>query len=424
MDVLIMPMGSAGDHHPLMGVGVGLGRRGHRVTVYTHGHFQTAVENAGLEYVEIGDAAEYRAVMQDPDLWHPVRGFKAVMGNRMMPEFMRRQYQAIADRQSARPIVVLAGSLALGARVAREKLDFLLVTAHLQPMVLRSCVEPPASPAGQFPSWLPRWFIGGFFWLADTVFIDPVVRTMIEPLRRDLGLPPVRRYLRDWWHSPDLTLGLFPAWFGTAPDWPADVRLTDFPLYDERGNAPLPDAVRSFLDSGPPPVVVTFGSAMQHGHAPFAAAVEACRQLGRRAVLLTPYAHQVPATLPPGIAHFDYVPFSQLLPHAAALVHHGGIGTCAQALATGVPQLLMPLAHDQPDNGHRLEKLGVARTLYPRRFTAAKVAQVLGEMLSDPKIADTCRNVAKRLDGIDPTRAACDRIEEAAGRRSVPSLLH
>ena len=69
----------------------------------------------------------------------------------------------------------------------------------------------------------------------------------------------------------------------------------------------------------------------------------------RRAIFLSRHREHIPANLPPTIRHFDFIPFSQLLPHASALVHHGGIGSCSQALASGVRQVIMPMAHDQPD---------------------------------------------------------------------------
>jgi UDP:flavonoid glycosyltransferase YjiC (YdhE family) len=98
--------------------------------------------------------------------------------------------------------------------------------------------------------------------------------------------------------------------------------------------------------------------------------VDACRRLGRRGLLLSRYRDQLPADLPPGVRHFDYVPLSRVLPRAAALVSHGGIGTLSQALAAGIPQLIMPLGFDQFDNAARLGRLGVAATLTPRPSVA------------------------------------------------------
>jgi len=262
--------------------------------------------------------------------------------------------------------------------------------------------------------WLPPWAVRGLWRLADRAFIDPIMASVVEPLRRDLGLPRVRRYMNGWLDSPDRVVGLFPDWFASAPDWPPQVRLTGFPLFDERTAAGLPGDVQRFLDAGERPVVVTFGSGMRQGAAYFAAAAAALGRLGRRGLLLTPFREQVPAALPPGVEYVPYVPFSQLLPHAAALVHHGGIGTCAQGLAAGVPQVVMPLAHDQPDNAARLRRLGVSRTLPPKRFHGPALAGVLAELLACEATGKACRDVAQRFVGTDPVGETCRLIEDVA----------
>src|SRR5207248_1745452 len=81
-----------------------------------------------------------------------------------------------------------------------------------------------------------------------------------------------------------------------------------------------------FLAGGGPPLVFTPGTAAHDQRRFFAESAEACRRLGRRALLLTRFRGQLPARLPEGVRHADYLPFSRLLPHAAALVHHGGGG--------------------------------------------------------------------------------------------------
>ncbi len=413
MHALLIPFGSSGDVHPFVGLAAALKRRGQRVTVATNGYFRPLVEREGLEFVELGTAEEYLQAMQHPDLWHATRGFQAVMSTPGMQDALRGQYELVRDRAVPGETVVVAGSLAFGARVAREKLDIPLVTVHLQPTVLLSAVDPPALVPGV--AWLPTAAVRAVYWLADSLILDPVVARVIEPLRRDLGLPRARHYLHGWWNSPDRVIGLFPEWFAHAPDWPPQLRLTGFPLFDESTAAGLPAEVRRFLDAGEPPVVATFGSGMRQGAAYFAAAADALGRLGRRGILLTPFREQVPAELPPGVVHFDYVPFSQLLPHAAALVHHGGIGTCAQGLAAGVPQVVMPLSHDQPDNANRLRRLGVGRALPPRRFRGPELAAVLDELLRSEPTAKACRAVADRFRGTDPLGDTCRLIEELAG---------
>jgi UDP:flavonoid glycosyltransferase YjiC (YdhE family) len=174
----------------------------------------------------------------------------------------------------------------------------------------------------------------------------------------------------------------------------------------------MPAEVERFLDAGDPPIIFTPGSGNLHGRAFFEASVEACERLGRRGLLLTRFAEQVPQSLPKTIRYFDFIPFSQVLPRSAALVHHGGIGTCAQGLAAGVPQLVMPMSFDQPDNAARLRRLGVATALSPRHYRGPAVAQALAELLGSLAVAARCREVARRFHGARPLDETCRLIEE------------
>ena len=181
-----------------------------------------------------------------------------------------------------------------------------------------------------------------------------------------------------------------------------------------------PDGVRIAyheVGAGDPPIVFAPGSGNRQARRFFSAACDACRRLGRRGVVLSRYSEHLPAPLPPGVWHAGYAPFSAVLPRAAALVHHGGIGTSAQALAAGRPQLVMPMTFDQPDNAARLTRLGVARTLAPERFTGAAVARELAALLGAAAVARRCAEIARRFDGVDPVGRTCDVIE-ACGRQA------
>jgi UDP:flavonoid glycosyltransferase YjiC (YdhE family) len=287
-----------------------------------------------------------------------------------------------------------------------------LVTGHLQPTAFRSAYE--AGP--EHRPFSGRWLLGVRKrlrdWLIDVLFLDRIFGPEINALRAGLGLPRVRRPLYQWWHSPQRVLGLFPDWFAPPqPDWPPQTRLTGFPLYDD-GELEMPVAAEDFLAGGSPPIVFTPGSAMRHGRAFFAESAAACESLGRRGILLTRYREQVPDNLPKGVQHFDYLPLSQVLPHAAALVSHGGIGTVAQALAAGVPQLVMPMAFDQFPNAARLEGLGVARTLQASAYRARTVAGALSDLLSSGDVAKNCQTIARKFPERNSLQAACAAIEE------------
>jgi UDP:flavonoid glycosyltransferase YjiC (YdhE family) len=410
---LLVPLGSAGDIHPFIGLGLALRERGHDVTVITGGHAEALLRRVGLPFRPIGTDEEYRAMVADPAVWHPRKGFAIMM--KWIAILLPRVYEAVAALYEPGRTVVAAGSLGLGARVAQEKLGVPLATVHLAPGVFYSAYEPPVMEGLPMPAWLPRAVKRLMFRLVDALLVDRALAGPVNAFRASLGLPPVRHIYGRWVHSPQRVLGLFPDWYAPPqPDWPAQVRLTGFPLYDESGAAELPSEVDRFLDTGEPPLVFTPGSAMATGHDFFAAAVEACRLLGRRGLLLTRYPEQLPADLPDGVRHFDYVPFSRVLPHSAALVHHGGIGTTAQGLAAGVPQLLMPMSYDQPDNAARLRRLGVGASLRRPEFRGPAVAEALERLLGSEDMAKNCRAAAGRLQNARAVERACEELEGLA----------
>ena len=173
-----------------------------------------------------------------------------------------------------------------------------------------------------------------------------------------------------------------------------------------------------FLSAGEPPIVFTPGSAHQNAHDFWLAAVDACRRLKRRGMLLTRHAEQIPDNLPEGVRHFSYVPFSEVLDRCAALVYHGGIGTLSQALAAGIPHVIMPMAHDQPDNAVRIKCLNVGDYLWPNQFRGPRLANMLERILGSAEVRSACRKYADLLRGDDAIAKTCEVID-AVSRESV-----
>jgi UDP:flavonoid glycosyltransferase YjiC (YdhE family) len=232
--------------------------------------------------------------------------------------------------------------------------------------------------------------------------MQPLALPDVEAARSARGLPALERSIfLDWIHSPLLSIALFPASFAAAtPEWPHPHLHAGFPLYDDDAGSGLDSALAQFLDAGPPPVVFTAGTAMHDARAFFADAVDASVALGLRALLLAQDAAQLPEVLPPGVIHVPYAPFSLLLPRARALVHHGGVGTLAQALRAGLPQLAVPQAYDQFDNASRLVALGVAQAVFPGEDgTRLPLRDALSALLADTSVPAACARVAADLDG-------------------------
>lgn len=412
MRFLMTPVGSSGDVHPYIGIGRMLRDRGHDVAIMTAAPFETMVVRAGLTFYPTISAEEYDRVTRNPNLWHRREGLRIVMSE--VGKWIGVAYKLLAA--TYRPGTVLVGhGLSFATRLYEEKYQVPAATLHLAPSIFRSDHAQPAfSPGRDLSNW-PRWFKRALWWTIDRFLIDPMVVPSVNEFRRELRLPPVHRVMRDWVHSPRLVVGLFPDWFAPRqPDWPASLQLTGFPLYDEsdRPQAIAPGLER-FLRHGTPPIVFTPGSANQVAETFFREAVAACERLKRRALLLTRYESQLPP-LPDGVHHERYVPLSAVLPRCAAIVHHGGIGTLAQGLAAGIPQVTMPMGFDQPDNATRLARLGVGRWVMPEEFTRDTVAATLHELLGNPKVTDACAQWAVKLRDEHAVARTCELLERIA----------
>jgi rhamnosyltransferase subunit B len=413
MTILLLTIGSHGDVHPFIGLGIALKQRGHRVRVIVNPHFADLVTQAGLELIPLGVAEDFTTLRENPDLWHPRKGFKTVFT--AVADGLRPIYEAVTQNYIAGETVIAASSLAFGARVAQDKFNLPLATIHLAPAVFRSTIAPPKLPGLFMPAWLPRTFKELLFTLGDHLVIDRLICPTLNKFRAEVGLPPVHGIIKNWWNSPTRVIGLFPDWFAPPQsDWPPQTRLTGFPLFDEHTIRPLSADVQNFLAAGDAPIVFTPGSAMHHADDFFRASLAACLKLNRRGILLSTHAGHIPPNLPPTVRHFSYIPLSQLLPKSAAVIHHGGIGTSAQSLAAGIPQIVCPFTHDQPDNADRLQRLGVAKIILPRRYRTAKVAATLSDLLNDPAATARCTQIARKFIGSDPITETCQLIESLA----------
>jgi rhamnosyltransferase subunit B len=410
-NILIATIGSHGDVHPIMALGLGLQQRGHCVTLIASTYFETLVRDAGLDFIGLGRPEDYAQTVENPDLWHPTKAFEVVVNYGIRPS-IRPVYDIIA-RQDRDNTIVVASSLVFGARIAHEKLGVPLVTHHLQSSLIRSVYDPAVNGNIVLPGWWPHWLIRAYYRFLDIAFMDRLLAPETNRVRAEVGLLPIKSLFGDWMHSPQKVLCLFPDWFAPPqPDWPANSEMVGFIRYDGAETSTIPPELEAFLQAGEPPIVFTPGTAMQHGRSFFIASVQAAQTMGKRALLLSRHRDHIPADLPDTIGYFEYAPFSQVLPRAAALVYHGGIGTLAQAMAAGIPHLVMPLSHDQPDNARLVERLGVGTKLLPKEYKTAAVVQKLNHLLTSTTVQANCQEFAHRIDFDQSLARACEVIEQ------------
>lgn len=413
--IVLTTVGSLGDVHPFLAIALGLQARGHRAIVATCVTHRKKVEGLGLEFRPLRPDADS---LSDPVVMSRYmglrRGTERVFTDWLMPAIRESYEDTLAATQGADLLVSHAVTCA--TRLVAEKQGIPWVSTMVSPAGFFSASAPPIIPG--FPELSrilrklgpgPTEVVGRFLARVTRRWAGHWFR-----LRREIGLPPapeVNPLIEG--HSPGLHLALFSPVLATIqPGWPPQTLVTGFPFLDRDGEAGLPHELARFLDSGPPPIVFTLGSSA----APIAGrfyeqSAEAARRLGRRAVLITGGPPVALPSLSEGVAAFDYAPFGALFPRAAAVVYPGGVGTTGLVMRAGRPSLVVPHAHDQPDNADRLTRLGAARTIYRRHYTAERASAELGRILDDrefERIASEIGSAVSREDGVSKT---CDALE-------------
>ena len=313
--------------------------------------------------------------------------------------------------------------LTYAAPVLAEKKGLLWLSTALQPMIFFSRYDPPVlAPAPWLAALRP---LGPRVNGALLSLLKRFSRSWGDPvraLRRGLGLDPGRDPLFEGHHSPYGVLALYSGLFARPqPDWPQRVTMCGFPFLDEDlDGKPVDARVEAFLASGEQPVVFTLGStAVRIAGDFYGRAAEAARLMGRRAVLLKGDGVEALKTLPAGILAVPSAPYHILFPRASAVVHSGGIGTTAQALRAGVPQLIAPFAHDQYDNAARVERMGVGRQC-KRTATALELAATLSRFLDDDAIKNRASQVGAAIRAENGIKTACDAIEGVLASKPCP----
>ena len=397
--IVLTSVGSLGDLHPFIAIGLGLKARGHDAVIATGERFRSKIAALGLGFRPLRPDSD---MLDDPStMGHYMSlrtGTERVIREWLMPVLRDSYEDTLAAAEGADLLVAHVTTFATRLVAEREGIPW--VSTMVSPAGFGSIYDLPLLPG--YPELTRRLrFLGPAFWGPVRRAAKWATRHWAKPwydLRRDLGLPPANEPnpIVDG-QSPLLHLALFsPHLAAKQRDWPVQTVVTGFPFFDGDVESGLPPELARFLDEGPPPIVFTLGSSS----APIAGrfyedSISAANRLGRRAVFILGDPKVKPPSLPPGMAAFPYAPFSKLFPRAAVIVYPGGVGSTGLAMAAGRPALVVPHAHDQPDNADRLTRMGVARMIYRRRYTAARATIELERLLDDPGVREAGRGGAR-----------------------------
>lgn len=386
-NILLLTQGTWGDIFPFVQIGNTLKSRGHAVTLLSHRIFAEKISRCGFDSDSVINIDTFEE-------WNKNKKLPDTMVSRLMhmKEQMGWIYEIIRDHNALpNSILVSHFGLHLAVQMAVDKFKTPCLSVYTAP-----------------------------YFMLNTAIHEEHYRehgATLNGIRASIGLPPVNDW-RAWVRSAVRnSIGLWPEWFAPQePDWPTEVELVGFVSNDEM--RPMPTAVEDFLVSGDAPILVNHGSSRPKTNY-FKICADACKRLGRRALLVTQYDELVKDALGEGVMHCKYLHFPSVMPYMAAVIHHGGVGTSGQSLAAGVPQLVMADGSDRHDNGLRMQRLGVAEYLPPFRWRADLIAESL-RRLTATSVAEECRYYSARSREFDSVERTCDVIENFAAPHVMP----
>lgn len=386
LNVIIVALGTMGDLNPLLQIGVKLRALGNKVTILTDATKEPFVCKCGLEYHCVLSEQEWQSFIGHSGLWDRLTSDAIVYRHLMLPTVL--PIVSFVEEAILESKTLLVGDVkTLGLRIANEKFNVPLVNIHLAPEYSNSF--------GEF----------------ENQSHEITVLKQLNHLRARFGLlEPVRELTMNWAAKCNLRINAYPQWFhGISNTEYANSEWFDF-IFDEQAGEALPDDVDIFIKGGAAPVVFTLGTGLGIVDRFFKAAGEVCNLLNLRAIFLCKEAVHIPQRLPDSVLVKKYLPMSQLLKRCRAIVHHGGVGTTAQAFRAGLPQIVMPMAFDQFGNAVRVSDLKTGFTLPMHQLDASQLKLTLEKLLGDEMIAQQCHRLAASFQGNAAAEAIAKRI--------------
>jgi sterol 3beta-glucosyltransferase len=417
MKITIATVGTRGDVQPYLALGLGLQAAGHQVQIATDPLFQSFIESRGLGFATVN--ADPRQAMQE-DMrqvgGNPVRLLRWI-DEQFTP--LARQYFIDMQAATQDADVVLVSALAFAAMHVAQARGIPSLATYLYP------ISPTRAFPGMAASSLPPWLtqLGWVNWWSFRLYNMGFFRMtlpVINQLRQEiLDLPPV-----PWSYYTRIDISDVPIIYGYSQyvlpkptDWGEQLHVTGYWFLPEMDYQP-PGELTAFLDQGPKPVYIGFGSMLDvEATRTTQIVLEALQLTGQRAILHGGWSELGARDLPANVLRIGDVPHSWLFPRMAAVVHHGGAGTTAAGLRAGVPSVIVPYFGDQPFWARAVHQLGASPAPIPRlKLSAGKLADALREATQDHAILQASSRLGAKIQTEQGVQNAVELINQYLSR--------
>jgi sterol 3beta-glucosyltransferase len=377
MRAIFTNFGSRGDFAPLLSLAHELSGHGFEPVFAVPEFAQELVRSSGFEFTAIGAAsladlrdrinllwatnpASYAKASELSDLFAPFRSY--------FPEVLERLSRACEDGA-----VLISGPAQPVARIVHEITGIPFIS--IQVCHFGGSGGPVLRAAGDF---------------------------LVNSFRRDVGLPPIKDPLTLGANSPQLTIyAMSPRLRPRPEDWPAHYQMTGF-FFSPESQPQLDPALVNFVDAGPSPVVLTFGSMIHEDVEKLRTTiVEAIHLSGSRAVVQGFRAgNSCLHNSDPDIYWADFIPHAWIFPKCACVVQHGGAGTSAVLFRAGIPGIFVPHGDffDQRYWGQLACELGCAvPPIVYADLTAKNLSEAIRRSIDDQRVRQAAADLAVNI---------------------------
>jgi rhamnosyltransferase subunit B len=388
MDVVVTSFGSDGDFNPLLAIAGALVRQGSRVTFVANPFYERRIKITGSRFVAAGNFLDVFGALKSNPRYLRAPGGMAAVWNGLIAPSIRTIYPIVRDTvQEAGATAVVSHFVSYGGAWAAKATGVrsVIVTTSASGWISR--YQPLI-----FGNWRAPRIAQSLLTMVIRGTGQVLLRRALSRLAVEIGAPT-----HDVGRTADLNLGVWPEWFRPrAADDPPRSQMCGFVFGDSDSLEPLSARVKSFLAAGDPPIVASFGSAASlHAADRYRAVANACQKLGRRCLLIGPSADTVADT--PNVMVIASAPYAKVFPAASMIVHHGGFGTCAEALRAGKPSLVTPFAFDQFDTAARVHDSALGQWFAGEPRNVGALAAALDSTLRDTAAVIAARNAGLKI---------------------------
>ncbi len=418
--IIISALGSRGDIHPFLAIAIEFKNRGSsNITFLVNDYYHDLVVEHGFKHISIGTKENQIEFINDQRIWDTRYDVAALGWDRTIRPAIETAYKVVEDAHKSGDKVLVIGlqHIMNGALMAAEVFDLPSVNMTLSPqLVITHADLLPSTPIKHHSfDWLSKNIKQKFINRVRSISLKVVMEKdyfwQLNGMRRFRKLKPIKDFSTDTVLSKNsLQICLFPSWFGQpASNWPENLHLTGFPLFDEVKHEVHKD-VEQFINEQGKPILFTFGTGVFDTDELFKVGLAACEALGYPGLFVGGEIDENFITSKKYM-HIKYVDFESVFPKCLAVVHHGGIGTLAQAIQAGVPQLIRPQAFDQFDNADRVHNLGLGSFVLRKNFNVRNIARTLNIIMKSQTIKEQIKHCASVMRSSNPIERVCDLIE-------------